>query len=257
MPDWNFNNLEFLIQDRGDEVIHETAVSCPCRAQDHYAGLIAPQNRTPKVRKMTCEQCNGIGYIYRNAQVIRGLLTSINSGNRQMLDIARAEPGDCTFSPSLDVSFISDFDKITFTIAVPIDDGQQIMRGAGTMEDNAGLNTRLETNEDRLWYLPECTIWCEDQNGVVYTQNTDFEFDNKLIRWIGSKPTTGVLYTIKYTAYLEWICFTTPMTRIDNARSLGQRVLLKKQHVVFPNDPGDTPAARKEIEINFTTKTSL
>lgn len=257
MSDWSFELLEFLIQDRGDEVIHEIAVACPCRGEDHYASLITDQNRPARKRSLDCDQCDGNGWLYRNARVVKGLVTSVNSGNRSLIEAGYAEPGDCVFSPSLDIGIISDFDRITFTYPAPLDQGQQIMRNAANMEDNKGLNTRLQVNEDRLWYIPEQCIWCEDQNGVVYQQNLDFVFDKKIIRWIGNKPADGVFYTIKYTAFLEWICYSTPMTRIDRARNLGQKVLLKKVHVAFPNDEASTPSERQEKQITFTTRSKL
>lgn len=257
MPDWDFSLLEFLIQDRGDEVIHETAVACPCRAEDHYSSLITYQNRLARRRQISCEQCDGNGWLYRNARTIKGLVTSVNSGNRNLVDIGYAEPGDCVFSPSLDVGLISDFDKVTFTYPVPLDGGQQIMRNAANMSDNKGLNTRLTETEDRLWYIPDRSIWCEDEEGKVYQQDADFVFDGKKLRWVGNKPLDGQFYTIKYTAYLEWICYSTPMTRIDVNRNLGQKVLLKKIHLAFPNDEASTPAERQEQEIVFTTKSKL
>ena len=256
--DFNFARLEELIQARGDEVIHETAVACPCRNGDVFAALVHVEGKPANQRGLDCPQCQGDGFIYRNARRIKGLITSIESGSqRQLLDIGYAVPGDAQFSPSLQAGTLSDFDKITICGTVPVNEGQVIMRGAHTIEDNALYVTDLEENEDRLWYRPGCSIWCEDENGVVYTQGSDFTFENKKIVWING-PDVKTLYTVKYTAYLEWVIYSTPMTRFDNGRNLGQRVLLRKKHVTFTTDsPEDSPAHRAAKEASFTTRTKI
>ena len=38
-------------------------------------------------------------------------------------------------------------------------------------------------------------------------------------------------------AYLEWIVFTSPMSRRDKGGSLGYRVILRKKHAVNLKDP--------------------
>lgn len=257
--DWDFGNLESLIQSRGDEVIHETGVSCPCRREDSYASTILHNNNPATQRKYGCEQCGGLGWLWRDAKVIKGLVTSIESGrNRQLLESGYSVPGDAVFSPSLDVGQVHDFDRITFMYAVPVGDGQVIMRNGANLEDNGMLSLGLATNEDRLWYEADCVIWCEDENGVVYQQDSDFKVEEKKIVWIGTSPADGIFYTLKYNAFLEWIIYSTPMTRFDRARTLGQRVLIRKVHVAAQNEfEFDTAAKRQEQELSFTTRTTI
>lgn len=257
--DFNFQRLEELIQARGDEVIHETAVACTCRNGDLHAALINIDGKPANQRRMDCPQCQGDGFMYRNARRIRGLITSIEAGrNRQLLDMGYAVPGDAQFSPSLKAGVMTDFDKITICGTSPVNEGQVIMRGAHTLEDNVHYVTDLETNEDRLWYRPGCSIWCEDENGVVYSQGTDFQFVNKKIVWVGNQPDVKTLYTVKYTAYLEWVIYATPLARFDNGRALGQRCLIRKKHTTFTEDsPMDSPAHREEREEAFTTRTKI
>lgn len=257
--DFDFGRLEELIEARGDEVIHETAVACTCRNGDLHAALINIDGKPANQRRLECPQCQGDGFIYRNAKRIRGLITGIESGrNRQLLDIGYAVPGDAQFSPSLKAPVLTDFDKITICGTVPVNEGQVIMRGAHTLEDNAQYVTDLATNEDRLWYRPGCSIWCEDENGVVYEHGANFTFENKKIVWENNGPDIKTLYTIKYTAYLEWVIYATPMMRFDNGRSIGQRALIRKKHVTFTTDsPMDSPANREEKENNFTTRTKI
>lgn len=257
LPDWNFSDLESLIEARGDDVIHERGVACPCRAEDAFGGMIEKDGRQATRRTIGCEQCDGNGWLWRDAKVIHGLVTSVNPANRSLVDVARSEPGDCVFSPSLNEAIISDYDKITFLYPSPVDDGQQIIRNSARLQDNKRLNLGLTDDEDKVWYLPAAAIWCEDENGNVYTQGSDFVFSQKKIVWIGRRPADGVLYTLKYTAYLEWICYTAPMNRFDNARNLGQRVGLKRVHVAFPNDVNDTPELRQQEELTFTSRSRL
>lgn len=257
--DWDLGRLEELIEARGDEVIIETAVACPCRNSDLYASLIKKDGKPASQRILSCPQCQGDQFIYRNMRKVRGLIVGIEAGrNRQLLEMGYAVPGDASFSPSLRAGIISDFDKITFCGPSPINEGQVIMRGAHTLEDNATFVTDLASDEDRLWYRPGCSLWCEDINGVVYSQGADFVFENKKLRWVGNQPDIGTLYTIKYTAYLEWVAYSTPFARFDNGRSLGQRVLIRKKHVTFTTDsPMDSPANRSDKEVEFTTRTKI
>lgn len=259
LPDWNFQVLEELIDARGDEVILETGVACTCRREDAIASMTTKENQPSTVRKMNCNECQGDGYLYRNARCVRGLVTSVEAGpNRKLLEGGYAVPGDAIFSPSLNAGRVSDFDRITFTHSVSVGDGQIIMRGAAQHNENQGLRIGVTVDEDRLYYMGDCAIWCEDATGGVYVQNADFVLEDKVIRWIGERPNKGTFYTLKYTAFLEWIVYNTPFTRIDNNRSLAQKVVLKKKHVAFSTGSfADTPAKRQEEQETFTTRAKI
>ena len=257
--DWDFDGLESLIEDRGDEVIHETGVSCTCRVDNSYGSVTEHQGRPASARKIHCPHCNGTGWIYRNSQVIRGLVTSVDTGrNRKLVEMGYAVPGDCTFSPSLTGPVISDFDRITFLYPIPTSDGQTIVRNAAHLGDNQVVSTKLSNTQDKLWYNAESSFWCEDEDGVVYTEGTDFSLDGKRINWFANRPADGKTYTIKYNAFLEWIVYSSPATRFDQDRSLGQRVMLRKWHVAYVNDfDFESPTSRHAEEVSFTTKTSV
>lgn len=256
--DWDFNNLESLIEDRYDIVVWEKAVAEPTRRNDHYASQIEIDGKRGNEPDLYSAYDNEIGIRYRDAQAIRGMITSLESGrNKRLLEMGYAVPGDCVFSPSLKVGPIGDFDRITMTNPVPIGSGQTIVRGAASLADNQRLDHDVASNEDRLWYFPSCTIWCEDANGVLYSEGSDFVFEGKRIQWVGESPSIGTSYTLKYQAYLEWIAYSTPFSRFDRSRSLGQRVMLRKKHVAMVNNPLDTPQDREEDEIDFTTRTKV
>jgi hypothetical protein len=259
MLDWDFAGLESLITDRGDEVIHELGVACTCRVDNAFGSAVEHQGRAASRRKINCQACGGTGWIYRNAQVIKGIVTSVDTGRgRKLLEMGYAVPGDCTFSPSLRGPTISDFDRITFKYAIPVSDGQTIVRNAAKIQDNQLVDASLTTLQDKLWYNASCSFWCEDEDGIVYKEDTDFVLSGKRITWGATRPADGTTYTVKYDAYMEWIVYSSPATRFDTDRTLGQRVMLRKWHVAYLNDfKFETPDSRKQAEIEFTTKSSI
>jgi hypothetical protein len=179
-------------------------------------------------------------------------VTGIQPNQRDLIELGFATPGDATFSPSLHVGFIGDFDRITMTTTASVD-SQVIMRGAANLDENAALDTDLTPAQDRLWYLPECITWCEDEDGTVYTVGQDFTTQDKKITW-SNGPNPGKIYTLKYRAFLEWIVYSSPMERFDRGRNLAQRVMLRKKHITFLNGSHATsPTARTEEQFNHTT----
>jgi hypothetical protein len=234
--DWNFPITEGLINNRGEDVIHETGMRCICVVEDTMAGQIK-QVAVPRRRVIVgCPRCNGDGYIFRNPRKVTAMITGI-SETRERLEQGWSEPGDCIMSvrPGYQVTA---GDMVTFTWGQPVPDGQVLIRGAGQASENSSRETGLAPNEDRLWYAGSDSIWCEDEDGNTYTDG-DFRLDgSKIITWLGRQPADGKRYVIKYNAYLEWIAFQHPNVRRDRGRDLGGRVMLRKRHVVLlNNDP--------------------
>jgi hypothetical protein len=237
-----------LIDDRGSEMLHEVAISCTCRVADTAAGLVndGKENR----RDPFCQRCRTDGWLYRAPQLVVGLATSIRQ-QRNILDAGIAQPGDMQFSPSLQspdcqIAYrsIGAWDRLTATWAQPLDDGHVLVRAAA---QQLPVPSGLMPNEDRLWYEPAEAIWCEDEDGKQYAVNSDFELGpGKIIRWIGRAPAAHKRYTIKYSAYFEWIVFAPPQERRDRDQNMGQLVFLRKRHVAFVND---SPMALPEDRI--------
>lgn len=197
--------------------------------------------------------------MFRNARVIRGLVTSVEAGpNRKLLEGGYAVAGDAVFSPSLNVGSITDFDRITLCQSSPISDGQVIMRGTAQHNQNQDMKIGVAVDEDRLWYYADCSLWCEDNSGVIYSEGSDFILDKHVIRWVGNQPNKGTFYTLKYRAFLEWIVYNTPLSRVDQGRSLAQKVLIRKKHVAFHSgSDANTPAGRSEEQSRLTTRVKL
>lgn len=238
--DWDFSLLESLIQDRGEVVLHETGVACPtCRREDATASLNEEDaNEATRIRKVNCQNCLGYGYIYRNPTKVKGLLTSVNPGNRLPLESGYAVPGDCVFSPSLEACPINIMDRITTCIPDVLNEGQLIQRGAAGLSYAAARPTTLSANEDRLWYNGTGgAVWCEDDTGNTYEAGSDYLIvDNKIVWPTGGRaPDVGQFYVLKYYYYPEWIVYYSPLKRVDLARNLAPRVGLRKKHVAFMN----------------------
>lgn len=239
--DFNPGLQDGLINNRGVEMIHEIGVSCTCRGGDVYSST---QNDGSESRQEPfCPRCGQDGWIYRNPRLVTGIITGIRH-QRNILDAGLFGPGDATFSPrpsdsscGEDSVRIGSFDKLTATWPEPVDDGQVIVRGAGSKARTQGIDTKLETNEDRLWYEPAQAIWCEDEFGNIYKEVSDFELGpGRIIRWIGNRPHEGSRYSIKYEAYFEWISWQPPGERVDRGgKNLGELVYLRKRHIKFVN----------------------
>jgi hypothetical protein len=259
--DWDWQLLEALIQDRGDYVIWETAVACPaCRREDAVASFNEKNpNEAIRIRRPNCPNCHGWGFIYRNATKVLGLLTAVNAGNRQLIDIGLALPGDAVFSPSLYEAVLTDMDRVTLCLTDVLHEGQTIQRGAAHMSNASLIPDDLLSTEDRLWYAGNgCAVWCEDENNVVYDVEGDFQIIDNKIRWIGKTPKDGVFYTLKYHYYPEFVVYASPLERVDRGRNLQQRVVLRKKHLAYTQATAvATPAQRQEEQIALTGRTKI
>lgn len=255
---------EGLILDRGLLVVHSIALTCSCKVEDTFAGIRGDgkERRT----NAFCPRCAQTGWLYRDPGLMRGMITNIRY-QKNILDVGIIQPGDLLFSPlpaaeandtcggSEVVRAVGNWDKITATWPSPVDGGQVIVRGAASTGENVALNTYLTADEDRIWYEPNKAIWCEDDQGITYTQNSDFILGpGKIIKWVGNSPKINQIYTLKYEAFYEWIVFIPNNERIDrDGIDLGGSVNLRKRHVVFINQ---SPIATAEDLISFKTRTS-
>jgi len=113
------------------------------------------------------------------------------------------------------------------------------------------LANNVSVDEDKLWYEPNEALWCEDENEVVYHRYSDFVLGpGRVIKWIGNRPLVGTKYSIKYTAYFEWMVFQPPSERYDrDCKDIGPLVFLRRRHVAWINDsPYITPSDRIPIQ---------
>jgi hypothetical protein len=230
----NFRMQDGLISNRGQVLIHEIGISCTCRS----GGIVKSTTSAPN--KFACSKCEN-GIMYRKPLQIMGLILGIST-NRQLVETGFINPGDCVLSvsPNLKVP-PSDYDKITFTWAENIGDGQVIVRG-----ERHDAPLALEENEDFLYYQGAEAIYCEDEDGKEYFEGSDFYFEAKKIVW-NNPPELQKRYAIKYKAYLEWLISDSPMTRRDRDSDLGYRIVLRKKHLVNLRDPIDEKPMDKAL----------
>ena len=238
--DWVLPNHVGQINNRGEDLIHEVGLRCTCNVEDTHAGMVEHGAHVARKRRLLgCTVCDGCGYIFRKARKIAAVITGVRQTKSQT-ESGWLLPGDCTMSVKPGVQ-ISGGDLILFTWGEPVPDGQVILRGAGSLNDNQDRDTGLEENEDRLLYNAERSIHCEDEDGNEYVSGSDFILDSsKVIKWQGQQPAKHKAYSLKYTAYLEWIVFMPPDIRRDRGRDLGSRVGLRKRHVALINDDPTT-----------------
>ena len=240
-------------------MIHEIGIACTCRVEDVYAST--RDDGTDRRREPFCTRCGQDGYLFRGPELIEGIFTGVRH-QRNVIDTANYMPGDSIFSPSPDSPTctgsgrrIGTADKLTATWAEPIDEGQVLIRGSGNKAAAGGVITLLEDSEDRLWYEPAKAIWCEDEYGVIYEPNADFQLGpGKVINWLGNQPEVGTKYSFKYEAFFEWIVWQPPTERVENDSNLGELVNLRKRHVKLVND---SPFASSDTKVSLQSRVTL
>jgi hypothetical protein len=198
------------VEEEGEEVRHLIGLRCFCHGAD---GQPDPN----------CTLHENGGWYYGDARTIVGLVTDI-SQRRELMETGVFMPGDCVFSP-LTQDTVSEGDKIIFTWPLPYGQGDPLLRGS--------------TASDNLYYEGVKAIFCIDENRVIYKQDIDFRLSGKQIIWAwtgktspAKEPAAGIRYTIKYTAFIEWIAFVPPVERITHGDDLGSKVMLRKKHLV-------------------------
>lgn len=194
----------------GENVKHLVGMRCWCIGND---GQPDPN----------CDQHENGGWLYVDEQPITGTVTGINY-HKDLMETGAFMPGDCVFSPTSDVT-VSEMDKIIFTWPEVYGAGDPLRRGNGPA--------------DNLYYEAVKSVYCVDEHKVRYAEGTDFRFVGKTIEWVwtgkpteGKKPAIGTRYTVKYRGYLEWIAFVPPVTRISRGEDMGNKVMLRKKHLL-------------------------
>jgi hypothetical protein len=157
------------------------------------------------------------------------MITSVDQ-HKDLLISGVAAPGDLICSPDLSVT-ISDYDKIqlTWPQGIPFE-GQLITRAS------------VGNTDSTLYGVMDVTqcIVVDPKTGNItqYQPGVDFTFNQtnptNQITWQGTNiPPPGTVYSLKYQALMDWICFAPPQPRRERGTNLGQRIIMRKKHVVF------------------------
>lgn len=202
--------IDKFVKEEGEQVRHLVGIRCYCHGPDGQADPNCPDHEAG-------------GWLFAAEEMVTGLVTDI-SQNRELMETGVFMPGDCIFSP-LTEHQITEGDKIIFTWALPHGQGDVLVRGIGA--------------SDELYYEAIAGLLCIDQDKVFYKYGIDYRFDGKRVVWAwdgksisGKQPAPGKQYTVKYTAYIEWIVFVPPVERINSGENLGSKVMLRKKHLL-------------------------
>ncbi len=198
----------------GDWVIWEAGLPCACRAA---SGLRMAAG---------CARCEGEGLVWVNPQKLKGILMPAHV-DRRLATIGWLSPADLTLSTEVHHR-IQDFDRITLLAPLPVEP-EVITRGQAYRDGIPGLSPE----EDRLSYQAARPIACvlHDRPLESFIHGDTHVFAGKTLRWLRPPP-DGTIYVVKYEALTEWVAFSSPVEVIDRGTSLGQRVLLRKRHLV-------------------------
>lgn len=202
--------IDQFVREEGEEVKHFIGLRCFCHGPD---GQPDPN----------CTEHEAGGWLYAQEQTITGLVTDI-SQNMELMETGVFMPGDCIFSPLSDQK-VTEGDKIVFTWPLPYGQGDALVRSTSSF--------------DRLYYSAVKGMACIDENKVFYVNDVDYKMSGKAILWdwtgksiTAKKPANGKRYTVKYMAYIEWLAFVPPVTRVSNGSDMGEKVMLRKKHLM-------------------------
>jgi hypothetical protein len=205
----------------GELVHYFVGMKCTCVLQQTGSNYPDANRASP-----TCMACHGLGWVYQDGGQILGIVSNIQQ-EKELLMAGIAAPGDLVFSPDLRY-VLSDYDKIqlTWPEGIPFE-GELITRGTSAADT---------TMYDVLSVLANGCIAVNPTTGVItqYVPGVDFAYSGNVITWQGSHvPAAGTIYSLKYSALIDWIVFVPPQPRRERGTNLGQRVILKKKHIVF------------------------
>jgi hypothetical protein len=174
-----------------------------------------------------CARCEGEGFVWVKPEKLKGIVMPVHADRRLLSSMGWLSPADLTLSADV-YSRIQDFDRITLTVPLPADP-EVITRGQAFHDGVPGL----EPTEDRLSYQAVLPVYCGayDQPESPFIHGDAYVFAGKTLRW-RKPPPDGTIYVVKYEALTEWVAFSSPFETLDRGKLLGQRVLLRKRHLV-------------------------
>lgn len=215
-----FADQQFFLQ-HGDTAYWYQAQLCSCGTNPG-----APSDVARAVT--TCKVCGGLGRFYPGTPVfIRGIISNAMQ-DREILAAGMAVSSeDLVWSADpYSQGPISPYDLIIFTgdpHTWPFE-GQVVKRGNGTT--------------DSTWYtaseLVSVTVSDPTTGNVTDYTESGVTLSGKTVDWSNAttSPAANTAYSVKYRAQYEWVAFAPPLVRFEHSQSLGQKVLLRKRHIV-------------------------
>lgn len=205
---------------------------CSCTTVEQNRGL-ATTLPDPSFADTNCKVCGGTGWMFPNAaQTIRGVISAVTQ-DKDLADIGLEVNGELVLSQEPGGPRLSDLDIIripSWTKGIP-SMGQLVWRGPLTSEDSLFYNVQQIGG---VWQANPAT-------GVItaFKEGTDYTFSGRTITWTngGLSPALGTAYSVRYDPLYEWAVFVPPMPRYERNTDLGQKVVLKKRHLVLQDAP--------------------
>lgn len=207
-----------FLRKHGEWILHSLAMKCNCSILPTGADYPDSNRANPN-----CVTCKGLGMFWMERKSIWGAVQSVNQ-QKDLLMTGVATPGDLVLSPDPRY-LISDYDKITmeWREGIPYE-GELVIRSSTGSKD---------TTNYQIVNIIACTQVSPDTGDVTtFNSGIDFTFSGKEITWIGNAPAANSFYAIKYSAVVEWICFAPPQPRMERGTNLGQRVVMRKKHMI-------------------------
>jgi hypothetical protein len=220
----NINAQNEFIRKHGEWIHYFIGMKCTCNSSVLTTGSnLYDPNRS----NITCAACKGLGWVWQDGGEILGVIDNILQ-HKDLLIAGIAAPGDLVFSPDLRYT-LADYDKIqlTWVEGIPFE-GELIARGSGT----------TDTTLYGVMSVSQCIVVNPTTGAITkYVSGIDFNFNQTIptnsITWVPTKgPSVGTVYSLKYQALVDWIVFTTPQPRRERGTNLGQRVIMRKKHLV-------------------------
>ena len=214
-----FADQSFFLE-HGDRAYWYQAQMCPCGTDPNAVSDMSQANNS-------CQVCGGLGVFYPNAPtVIRGTVSNAVEDRTILNTGFQLNASDLIWSSSpWSQGPLSPFDGLILISpqsAWPFD-GQTVVRGSG--------------NTDVLFYTPAGidAVYTVDSSTGAYTAYTGATVSGKSIDWstAPTAPPTGTQYSVRARVQYEWYVYTPPMVRYENTQSLGQKVVLRKRHIVY------------------------
>jgi hypothetical protein len=221
-----FNNSGFsvaqqnrLFDSKGDYVTWFPGRKCSCTFD------LDPNRPNPN-----CKACKGLGYVYLSSKKILGIVASVNS-SKMLMDSGMVIPGDLVFSQQM-------------MTPTPITDNDMVRLTTGAWPYEGELVVRDASTSDLLIYSAIKVIDVLQMDPITgttttYARTTDWTHTtgSDTINWVTtgtpSSPAAGSTYSVKYDALFDWVCFTAPAQRFERGTPLGNRVFMRKKHIVL------------------------
>lgn len=219
---YNLREVQDDIRASGEIVNYYQGMKCSCTLMQDGSNLPDANRARPD-----CAACKGLGILWIGPTQIRGLVTNIEQ-QKDLLMAGIVTPGDLIFSPALqNTLYENDKIQLTWSVGIPFS-GELIQRGTGS----------TDTSMYGIVSVPsEGCITVDPATGAItqYVPNVDFSYSGNVITWglSDNQPSMGSIYSIKYSAVIDWIVFYPPQLRYERGTNLGQRVILRKKHLVF------------------------